>query len=299
MHVLRWSSIVTPLLFACGAASPAPASVERADPSAGAPSADRAQPPGAAAPVPSTPVFGSIDDALAGSQRSDESRARDVYRHPRETLAFFDVTPGKRVVELWPGRGWYTEVLAPLLHDQGSLRVVSPEGASLQGYRALLASRRDVFDRVEVVGVDPKGPLSFGPDGSADVVLTFRNLHNWISGGYADAVHAAVFAVLAPGGVFGVIDHRAPPGSSPEQTARSGYVSEEAEIALAQKAGFVLEARSEINANPRDTKDYPEGVWTLPPVLRLGDRDRDRYLAIGESDRMTLRFRKPAANAAR
>jgi predicted methyltransferase len=199
------------------------------------------------------------------------------------------------VIELWPGGGWYTEILAPLLHEQGSLSAVVPTGKYLPPYQEFLASRPAVYDRVQLIEVNPPGqPLSFGTDGAADVVLTFRNVHGWVTGGYAKQVHEAAFKALKPGGVFGVVEHRAQRGISAEESAKTGYISEDAEIALASAAGFVLEEKSEINANLRDTKDYPNGVWSLPPVLRGGDVDKDKYLAIGESDRMTLRFRKPA-----
>ncbi len=260
------------------------------------------QTPAPAEPVPSeTPAgdtsssvnHGSIDAALAGDHRSEANRARDVYRHPKETLAFFGVEPGKRVVELWPGRGWYTEILAPLLHDEGALVAVAPDNKYLVGFREVVAARPDVFGRVELMVVNPPDSLSMGEDGSADVVLTFRNVHNWLGSGYADAVMQAAFKVLKPGGVLGVVEHRGKPGLSAEQIKTSGYMPEDMVIALATKAGFVLDERSEINANPKDTTEYEKGVWTLPPALALGDQDRDKYLAIGESDRMTLRFKKP------
>jgi predicted methyltransferase len=230
--------------------------------------------------------------ALAAPSRKPESVKRDVYRHPRETLTFFGVRPGLDVIELWPGGGWYTEVLGPLLHEQGRLSVVVPTGNYLQPYKDFIASAPTVYDRVQLLEVTPPA-LSFGVDGAADVVLTFRNVHGWVNGGYAKQVHEAAFKALKPGGVFGVVEHRAKPGTSAEESAKSGYVSEEAEIALATAAGFVLEEKSEINANPRDTKDYVNGVWSLPPSLRGGDVDKDKFVAIGESDRMTLRFRKP------
>lgn len=262
-----------------------------------------AQQPATSAPPPasaSAPASVSSEDndplalAIAGEHRAEKNRARDPYRHPRETLAFFGVSPQQRVIELWPGGGWYTEILAPLLRERGSLTAVAATGPYLQPYKDFLATRPDLYDRVTVLEVSPPNDLSFGPDGSADVVLTFRNLHNWINNGYADQVLSAAFRVLKPGGVLGVTDHRAKPGTSAEQSAKSGYISEEAAIALATGVGFVLEERSELNANPNDTKDHPNGVWSLPPSLRGGDADRDKYVAIGESDRMTLRFRKPA-----
>jgi len=230
--------------------------------------------------------------ALAAPTRKPENVNRDGYRHPRETLTFFGVRPGLNVVELWPGGGWYTEVLAPLLHEQGTLTAVVPTGNYLKPYKDFIASLPAVYDRVQVVEVTPP-TLAYGPDGAADVVLTFRNVHGWVSGGYAKQVHEAAFKALKPGGVFGVVEHRAKPGISAEESAKTGYISEEAEIALATAAGFVLEEKSEINANPKDTKDYPNGVWSLPPSFRGGDVDKDKFVAIGESDRMTLRFKKP------
>jgi predicted methyltransferase len=237
--------------------------------------------------------FGSIDAALAGEHRSEANRARDRYRHPRETLAFFGIEPGMRVAELWPGGGWYTEVLAPLLHDDGQLTAVAAEGRFLQPYRDFLAAHPELYDRVEVATVTPPDNVSFGEEGAFDAVLTFRNFHNWVQGDFEDAVVQAAFRVLRPGGVFGVVEHRGDPALDREGIKRTGYVPEQFIIEAATRAGFVLEERSEINANPNDDHDHPEGVWTLPPVLRLGDQDREQYVAIGESDRMTLRFRKP------
>lgn len=231
--------------------------------------------------------------AVASPTRSAENRARDAHRHPEQTLRFFGVTPSQHVIELWPGRGWYTEILAPLLRDQGKLTAVAATGNYLPPYKEFLSKHPELYDRVQLVEVTPPASLTLGPDGSADVVLTFRNLHGWITGGYAEALHREIFKVLKPGGVYGIVEHRGQPGLSPEASAKSGYVSEEATITMATAAGFVLEERSEINANPRDTKDYPNGVWSLPPTLRGGDTDRDKFVAIGESDRMTLRFRKP------
>jgi predicted methyltransferase len=287
MHIAKYSivnSLSVLLLAACSSASQQ------------APGANEPEPAAQAATAEPTATAGQGDIAaiLAGNHRSAENRARDAHRHPAETLAFFGVQPTHTVVELWPGRGWYTEVLAPLLRERGKLIAAAPTGNYLQPYKDFLATRPDLYDRVQLVEVTPPQTLSLGPDGSADAVLTFRNLHGWVGNGYAAEVHAAVFRVLKPGGVYGVVDHRAPPGTTPEQTKKTGYVPEDVAIQLATAAGFVLDARSEVNANPKDTKDYPEGVWTLPPVLRLGDVDRDKYTAIGESDRFTLRFRKPA-----
>lgn len=258
----------------------------------GAPSKETQEPTQAVAAA--TLKFGSVEAALSGAHRSEENKARDIYRHPRETLTFFNVAAGQQVLELWPGRGWYTEILAPLLHDDGMLAAAAPDNKYLSSYREMLGKRPDIYGNVEVRVLSLPDASSLGPDGSADVVLTFRNVHNWLSGGFADALQASVFKVLRPGGVYGVVEHRGTPGMTAEQIEKTGYVPEEDVIALITKAGFVLEERSEINANPKDTKDHPKGVWTLPPVFALGDEDREKYAAIGESDRMTLRFRKPA-----
>jgi predicted methyltransferase len=247
--------------------------------------------------------------ALAdGEHRSPENRARNVYRHPVETLEFFGLKPDQTVVEITPGAGgWYTEILAPYLRDRGTYYAASFEKDPAPGpgrdyqlkgaaeFARKLAARPDLYGRVNVTELGSR-VQQIAPDGSADLVLTFRNVHGWLGGGFADKVFASAYRSLKPGGVLGVVEHRAPSDKPQDPQAKSGYVREDAVIALAEKAGFKLEARSEINANPKDTKDYPMGVWTLPPTLRLGDKDRDRYLAIGESDRMTLRFRKPGAH---
>ncbi|HVF35648.1 MAG TPA: methyltransferase [Candidatus Saccharimonadia bacterium] len=244
-----------------------------------------------------------LDRVLGGDHRSEANRARDVYRHPKETLAFFGLKPGDRVVEISPGAGWYTEVLAPLMRGNGKLVAAIPDD-TIEGqpkyrydvinrFKTLLWSRPDVYDQVEVELFTPPTESSLGAPGSADVVLTFRNVHNWIGDKSAPAVFKAAFDVLKPGGVLGVTEHRAAAGKSAEESFKSGYLSEESVIKLATDAGFTLAAKSEVNANPKDTKDYAEGVWTLPPTLKLGDADREKYLAIGESDRMTLKFVKP------
>ena len=239
----------------------------------------------------------------AAEHRSEAHRARDVYRHPVATLAFFEVQPQHRVVEIWPGAGgWYTEVLAPLLRGEGQLVAAHWDRASSVPYfrksRALydekLAARPGVYDQVLVTVLEPPASVAIAPEGSVDRVLTFRNVHNWLKAGTAEAVFTAIYRALVPGGLLGIVEHRALPGASHEQMVESGYVTEETVMRLAREAGFTLIGRSEINANPEDDTRHPRGVWTLPPTLRLGDTDREVYLAIGESDRMTLKFRKPS-----
>lgn len=243
----------------------------------------------------------TVEGAVGAETRTPANRARDRYRHPVETLTFFGVESDQVVVELWPGRGWYTEILAPLLRGRGKLSVVAPLPGTVppaapthETIRAFAATNPAIYDRMEVVAVNPLAQPKFGEPGSADVVLTFRNAHNWMKDGCADEMFRAAFDVLRPGGTFGVVDHRGKEGMSAEEIAKSGYIPESTIIALAKTAGFELDGRSEVNANPKDTKDYAAGVWTLPPALRLGDEDRAKYQGIGESDRMTLRFRKPA-----
>lgn len=244
----------------------------------------------------------ALDSALAGEHRSEANRARDAYRHPVETLGFFGIAPDMTVVELWPGRGWYTEVLAPYLRDKGKLYAAHFPAQSkveyyqkgLAAFKAMLAANPALYDRVVLTELGPPDSVAVAPAASADAVLTFRNMHNWMGQGNDVKVMQAAFAALKPGGVLGVVEHRAAANATAEQVKDSGYMTEEMVIKAAEAAGFVLEAKSEINANPRDTRDHPKGVWTLPPSLALGDTDREKYLAIGESDRMTLRFRKPA-----
>lgn len=254
--------------------------------------------------VPPTPAEAAPVDALgaviAGTWRSEKNKARDVYRHPRETLEFFGVHPGQTLIEITPGGGWYAEILAPLMKGNGTYIAAFPMDAtsdyakrSNDNFRAMLVSNPTQLGEVQTVEYDVKAP-NLGPDNSADVVLTFRNVHNW--GDNAPAMFKAFFAVLKPGGTLGVADHRAAEGASPESLKGSGYILTDTVKKLATDAGFELVAESEINANPKDTKDYEKGVWTLPPSLALGDVDRDKYLAIGESDRMTLKFSKPGSD---
>lgn len=240
-----------------------------------------------------------LGTAIAGSWRDTANRARDGFRHPRETLEFFRVDSRSRVVEISPGTGWYSEILAPYLRTSGTYiaanATATPDsgaGKRTAGLKAKFAADPAHYDRVQWLDFDGKNP-GFGAPGSADVVLTFRNVHNWVAGDNAEAYFKAFYDVLRPGGVLGVVDHRAKPGTSLEAMKKSGYLTEDMVIDLATRAGFQLDARSEINANPKDSADHPNGVWTLPPTNRNDGKNVARYKAIGESDRMTLRFVKP------
>ncbi len=237
---------------------------------------------------------------LAGSWRDPANSARDGYRHPQQTLEFFGLGAGQTVIEITPGGGWYSELLAPLLKDHGHY-IAAVQAASSSAFAATseqnlkkkFAADPARYGKAEVVEFDPKAP-AFGKPASADAVLTFRNVHNWVDAGTAPATFSALYAVLKPGGVLGVEDHRANDGADLEAIKDSGYLTTAQVVKLATDAGFTLAGQSEVNANPKDTKDYPGGVWTLPPSLRYGEQDKAKYLAIGESDRMTLRFVKPA-----
>ena len=243
----------------------------------------------------------ALERILAGDQRSPENRARDIYRHPKQTLLFFGIRPDMRVVEIWPDGGWYTEIIAPLVQARGkyyaALEPADPQSAyitrSEQAFRDKLAARPALYGGAELTTLGPGGG-EIAPAGSIDMVLTFRNLHDWMSEGSAPQAFAAIYRALKPGGVLGVTDHRGNPGLPQDPLARNGYVNEDYAVRLIEAAGFKLVAKSEINANPKDTKDYPQGVWTLPPTYRLGATDRDKYAAIGESDRFTLKFVKPS-----
>lgn len=245
-----------------------------------------------------------IDAALNGAHRSPNNAARDAHRHPKETLKFFGLRPDMTVVEIWPSGGWYTEILAPVLRGSGKYYAAAydVDAPDQPAYRARiqktfeekLAADPDVYDEVIVTRLALPGSRKVAPAASADLVLTFRNTHTFLRADEAGEMFAIFYEALKPGGTLGVVQHRAGAGTSLEDMKRSGYVTEDLVIRLAADAGFVLSGRSEINANPMDSRDHPEGVWTLPPALRLGDQDREKYLAIGESDRMTLRFIKPA-----
>lgn len=231
--------------------------------------------------------------AVAAASRSTVNTARDKYRHPAETLAFFNVTPGQTVVEYSPGGGWYTEILAPLLREKGILYALQPSGRYLDGYRKFLAAKPDVYDKVKLVSYPDQTATI--PAGSVDTLLTFRNVHNMVMAGTEAGTFKAFYDLLKPGGTLGIVDHRLPEDSDGELEKKSGYLKVSTIRRLAEAAGFEYVGASEINANPRDTTDWPKGVWTLPPTLANGDVDKAKYLAIGESDRMTLKFRKPAS----
>ena len=252
-------------------------------------------------PAADTPP--SIQATLAGKHRSPEFRARDDDRHPAEVLAFFGLQPQQTVVEVWPGGGYWTEILAPYLKAEG--RYIAAHFAAsdpatpdwrrqaVERFRDKLSGDPGRYDQVVLSEIGAPRHWTPAAPGSADLVLTFRNVHNWMKGEYASGMFASFYDSLKPGGILGVVEHRAKPGTPWETMIRSGYVTEAQVIELAEGAGFRLLARSELNANPLDDRDHPAGVWTLPPSLRLGEQDRPRYLTIGESDRMTLKFVKP------
>jgi predicted methyltransferase len=243
----------------------------------------------------------ALQAAVNGPARSAANRSRDGARHPLGTLQFFGLQPVHTVVELAPGAGWYTEILAPYLRAGGLLVAAhyarddarEDRRRSRAGFDAKLARQPDWYDRVRTTTLPQGARFVDAAPTSVDQVLTFRNLHNWLEDGTLDARLQAFHGVLKPGGVFGVVDHRAAPGTPLDQQKRSGYLTEDGVIERLHAAGFVLDARSEINANPLDRKDHPHGVWSLPPSLRGGDTDRARFVAIGESDRFTHRYRKP------
>lgn len=234
-----------------------------------------------------------IAAAVAAPSRTPANVARDQYRHPAETLAFFGVTPAQTVVEYSPSGGWYSEILAPLLRDKGRFYALQPSGRYLDGYKTFLAAKPTVYDKVTLVAhPDETGTI---PAGSVDTVLTFRNVHNMVMAGNEAATFKAFFAMLKPGGTLGVVDHRLPEARDSALEKSSGYLKVSTIKRIAQEAGFEFVEASEVNANPKDTADWAKGVWTLPPSLSQKEVDRDKYSAIGESDRMTLKFRKPAA----
>lgn len=246
-------------------------------------------------------VATALTAILASPHRMPGNKDRDGARHPVETLGFFGLKPTQTVLEIGPGSGWYTELLAPFLANHGKLIVAGPDAAAPAGKMSTVAGRRldlllakspELFGKVGRVGITSADTLALGPAGSVDLVLAIRELHDWQRDGELDKYLAAIHTVLKPGGTFGVVAHRAVAGTKGEDTAKSGYLAEQWVIDRVTAAGFELAGKSEINANPKDTKDYPQGVWTLPPSYREGDKDKAKYTAIGESDRMTLKFIK-------
>jgi predicted methyltransferase len=242
----------------------------------------------------------ALDSILAGSHRSAENSARDRYRHPKETLLFFGIRPEMRVLEIWPEPGWFTEVIAPLVRERGKYyaAVIAADPQSkyvterLAAFQQKLASSPQLYSGVEVVTFPTNGG-DVVPPGSVDMIVTFRNIHNWMAQGYAEQAFATAYKALKPGGVLGVVEHRGNAALPQDPKAKSGYVNEDYAVRLIEGQGFRLVGESQVNSNPRDTKDYEQGVWTLPPTYRLGDKDRDKYAEIGESDRFTLKFIKP------
>jgi predicted methyltransferase len=238
------------------------------------------------------------DPALAaiidGPQRNNANKARERYRHPLEVLTFFGVKADSNVIEIVPGKaGYWAEILAPYLKDRGHYTASGDPERDIAPLNARIAASPELYGKI-VVTEFMGGDQEIAPQNSADFVLTFRNIHNWMRAGTADAAFHAFYRALKPGGILGVEEHRGRPDQPQDPQAKSGYVRQDYAIALAGKAGFKLIGSSEVNANPKDTKDYPEGVWTLPPTYRLKDQDREKYSAIGESDRFVLKFAKPA-----
>jgi predicted methyltransferase len=249
-------------------------------------------------------VSSALAKAVASEFRTADNKLRDQYRHPAETLAFFDIKPEQTVIELWPGGGWYAEILAPYLAEKGQYVAANFETnpATDTNQSAYYKSAGLKFEKwvndnkasvgnVQFVTLDPPAKFSLGKNNSADHVLTFRNLHNWAMKGELEGVFEAAHDVLKVGGSLGIVEHRANIGMA----AESGYMDQNQMVELANKYGFELTGSSEVNANPKDTKDYQKGVWTLPPRLAMGDQDKQKYLDIGESDRMTIKFTKIAA----
>ena len=250
-----------------------------------------------AAPAPAK-IDPALSAAVASPMRLPAAIARDPVRHPLEELSFFGLASNQSVVELWPGGGYWTDILAPYLAAHGHLYVALPapgdadEDASVARWRARFTAQPDHYGTIVQTTLGA-GAFDIAPAGSADLVLTFRNLHNWMHGGYAPEALAACFRALKPGGIFGIEEHRGRSDRAQDPKAKDGYVRQDYAIELAQQAGFKLIGSSEMLANPRDTKDWVNGVWTLPPTLSQGAKDRDRYVAVGEADNFVLKFRKP------
>lgn len=249
----------------------------------------------AAKPMMAAADTRAIATAVADTRRAPANAARDKYRHPTETLAFFGIRPDMTVVDVLPGGGWYSEILAPMLQADGRyIAAAPPSGSGRDSFDAMIARDPARYGKVVVTSLDPKVPSAIAPPGTADAVLIFREVHNFLTpdGAVAKQAFADCYTALKPGGVLGIEDHRLPEDRPADQEGKSGYLKTSTVIRLATAAGFKFAGQSEVNANPKDKADYPDGVWTLPPVLTLKDKDRDKYLAIGESDRMTLKFFK-------
>jgi predicted methyltransferase len=250
--------------------------------------------------VPEPSPDPALTRAVADQARNPKFVARDRYRHPAEELTFFGLKPNMTVVEVWPGGGYWTEILGPYLKGSGHYyAAVTVQGESKEedrttsAWQARTQAQKDHLGTIVITNLG-KGHYEVAPPGSADLIVTFRNLHNWMEGGYVDEALKGIYAALKPGGILGVEDHRGRDDQPQDPRAKSGYVRQDYVIDLARKAGFELVATSEIDANPKDTKNWPEGVWTLPPTLALGDKDREKYVSIGEADNFVLKFRKPA-----
>lgn len=241
----------------------------------------------------------SLKDAVSADSRSSENTERDVYQHPLETLEFFGIRPDMTVVEISPGAGYYTEILAPYLAKQGQYVIAVPRLPSrppqilIQNEKKIqdiLLSHNDIQTKTRIIPFEPLNKRNKTKTSFADMVVTFSSVHNWVATKSTDQSFKFFHEILKPGGILGLVQHRAPAGK--KVSPKSGYIHEKTVIAMAEKAGFKLISKSELNANPKDTADYPKGVWVLPPTYRLGDQDRDKYEDIGESDRMTLKFIK-------
>lgn len=250
-------------------------------------------------PAAAATVDPALAAAIADNYRTESFVARDAARHPAEELAFFGVKSDSNVVELWPGGGYWTEIIAPYLAAHGHYTAVLPptkdsgeDSATVAQWRGRVTAQGSRFGTIRETTLG-RGHFDIAAPGSADFVLTFRNLHNWMEGGYAPEALAACFRALKPGGILGIEDHRGRNDQPQDPLAKSGYVRQDYVINLVKQAGFEFVASSEIGANPKDTKDYPKGVWTLPPTLELGDQDRAKYVAIGEADNLVLKFKKP------
>jgi predicted methyltransferase len=250
----------------------------------------------------------AIQAAMKGTHRVPGAADRDKYRHPAETLEFFGFKPTMTVIDIGPGDGWYSELLAPALAKKGHYMPTSgdPNGPAdsqrtfgAQKYAAFLAKAPELYGNVTpIIIADPKAPKLTNADGTVDMVLAMREAHGMKNDGLLDAWLAEIQRVLKPGGVLGIEEHRAAADADADATSKKGYLPEKWLIDHVVAAGFKLAGKSEINANKNDTKDYAEGVWALPPSYANKDKDHDKYAAIGESDRMTLKFVKVAPKAA-